>query len=226
MPYLHSQEDWQVAATLKMLGFLVHPGTFHWPSDSETPARSDLAVLAAASELMGRSPDVAQILAEYLGSIKSHNARDLLWQVTERPEPAHEQALIALTWIAEAQDLPRLSELLIKPGDADKYGRELASLPYHLVRAYGDRAIPHLERALSESPYAFVKTQSAEQLALRGRSMAFGFFLDAVEENRFYKQELVVWLKTHFANELPSSADDATVLAFLKARLQQRGKGP
>ena len=50
--------------------------------------------------------------------------------------------------------------------------------------------------------------------------MAFGFFLDAVEQNRFYKQELVVRLKTHFA-ELPSSADDATVLAFLKARLQQ-----
>lgn len=141
--------------------------------------------------------------------------------MAERPEPAHEQALIALTWIAEAQDLPRLSELLIKPGDADKYGRDLASLPYHLVRAYGDCAIPHLERALSESPYAFVKTQSAEQLALRGRSMAFGFFLDPVEENRFYKQELVVWLKTHSANELPSSADDATVLAFLKARLQQ-----
>jgi len=169
---------------------------------------------------MGRSPDVSQILAEYLGGIKSHSAHDLLWQGAERPEPAREQALIALTWIGEAQDLPRLSELLIKPGEADKYGRDLASLPYHLVRAYGDRAIPHLERALSESPHAFVKTQSAEELALRGRPMAFGFFLDAVEQNRFYKQELVVRLKTHFA-ELPSSADDATVLAFLKARLQQ-----
>jgi hypothetical protein len=221
MPYLHSREDWQVAATLKMLGFLVHLGNFHWPSDSEIPARSDMAVLAAAPELMGRSPDVSQILAEYLGGIKSHSARDLLWQVAERPEPAREQALIALTWIGEAQDLPRLSELLIKPGDADRYGRDLASLPYHLVRAYDDAAIPHLERALSESPYAFVKTQSAEELALRGRPMAFRFFLDAVEENRFYTQELVVWLKTHFANELPSSADDATVRAFLKARLQQ-----
>lgn len=31
MPYLHSGEDWQVAATLKLLGFLVHLGNFHWP---------------------------------------------------------------------------------------------------------------------------------------------------------------------------------------------------
>ena len=45
---------------------------------------------------MGRSPDVSQILAEYLGGIKSHSAHDLLWQGAERPEPAREQALIAL----------------------------------------------------------------------------------------------------------------------------------
>src|SRR5437660_12274978 len=74
-----------------------------------------MAVLAAAPQLIERSPDVTQLMAEYLGGIKSHNAHDLLWQVVERPEPAHEQALIALTWIGEAQDLPRLSELLIKP---------------------------------------------------------------------------------------------------------------
>lgn len=160
-------------------------------------------------------------MAEYLGSIKSHNARDLLWQVAERPESAQEQALIALTWIGDAQDLPRLPELLIKPGDADKYGRNLASLPSHLVRAYGDSAIPYSERAVSESPYAFVKTQSAEELALRGRPIAFDFFRDAVEKDRFYKQELVGWLKRHFANELPGSADDAAIAAFLKARLYQ-----
>ena len=221
LPYLHSLEDWQVAATLKMLGFLVHPGTFHWPADSEIPAKSDQVVLAAAPELIGRSPEVAQLLAEYLGGIRSNSARDLLWQVAERPEPAHEQALIALTWIGDQQDLRRLAELLVKPGDADKYGRDLASLPYHLVRAYGDRAVTYLERAVSESPYAFVRTQSAEELALRGRPIAFRFFLDALENNRFYKQELIGWLKTRFPNEVPSSQDDAGVIAFVKSRLQQ-----
>lgn len=221
LPYLHSREDWQAAATLKMLGFLVHLGNFHWPPESLIPAQSDQAVLAAAPELIGRSPGVSQILAEYLGGIKSHSARELLWQVAERPESAHEQALIALTWIGDAQDLPRLSELLIKPGDGDKYGRDLASLPNQLVRAYGDRAVPYLERAVSESPYTFVTTQSAEELALRERPVAFRFFLDAVEKDRFYKQELVSWLKTHFSNELPASADDATVIAFLNARLQR-----
>lgn len=221
LPYLHSREDWQVAATLKMLGFLVHLGNFHWPADSEIPAKSDQAVLAAAPDLIGRSSGVSQLLAEYLGGIRSNNARELLWQVAERPEPAHEQALIALTWIGDAQDLPRLAELLVKPGDTDKYGRDLASLPSQLVRAYGDRAVPYLERAVSESPYAFVRTQSAEELALRGSPVAYRFFLDALENNRFYKQELVGWLKTRFPNEIPASADDAAVIAFLKSRLQR-----
>jgi len=221
LPYLRSREDWQVAATLKMLGFLVHPGTFHWPEDSESPAKSDQTVLAAAPELIGRSPEVAQLLAEYLGVIRSNSARDLLWKVAERPEPAHEQALIALTWIGDQQDLPRLAELLVKPGDADKYGRDLASLPYHLVRAYGDRAVTYLERAVSESPYAFVRTQSAEELALRGRPIAYRFFLDALENNRFYKQELIGWIKTRFPNEVPASEDDAGVIAFVKSRLHQ-----
>jgi hypothetical protein len=202
-----------------MLSFLVHVGNFHWPAESDTPARSDSAVLAAAPELTGRSPQVSQQLAEYLGSIKNQTARDFLWKIAESPEPSHEQALIALTWIGESQDLPRLAELLIKSGDSDTYGRDLASLPHHLLRAYGASAIPYLERALSDSPYPFVKTQSAEELALRGRPTAFRFFLDGVEANRFYKPELVGWLKTHFANELPSSADDTTVIAFLKGRL-------
>src|SRR5213078_586841 len=184
------------------LGFLVHLGNFQWPAGSEIPARSDQAVLTAAPELITRSPEVAQLLAEYLGGIRSNSARDLLWQVAERPEPAHEQALIALTWIGDQQDLPRLAELLVKPGDADKYGRDLASLPNQLVRAYGDHAVTYLERVL------------------RGRPIAYRFFLDALENNRFYKQELIGWLKTRFPNEVPASQNDAGVIAFLKSRLQ------
>src|SRR5262249_46885095 len=34
LPYLHSREDWQVAASLKLLAFMVHLGNFHWRSDS------------------------------------------------------------------------------------------------------------------------------------------------------------------------------------------------
>jgi hypothetical protein len=220
LPFLRSGDDRQVAATLNLLGSLVHSERFSWPANSDVPAQVDRAVLAVASHLVKRGGEVPQTLAIYLGGIKSHVARGLLWQLAERTEPEHEQALIALTWIGDERDLPRLGDLLLKSGDSDVYGSDRASLPYSLMRGYGDRAIPYLEQAVSKSPYAFVRTQSAEELALKGRPVAFSFFLDAVENNRFYKQELVTWLKDRFPNELSGSADDEAVIAFLNSRLR------
>jgi hypothetical protein len=156
--------------------------------------------LTAAPELIRRGPEVAQLLAEYLGGIKSDGARELLWQMASRT------------------DIVR--ELLLQPGDPDGYGRDLASLPYALAHAYGDRVVPFLERAVTDSPYPFVRTQSAKELAIAGRPVAFRFFLDALENNRFYKQELITWLKGRFPEELSSSADDLGVMAFCKTHLK------
>jgi hypothetical protein len=217
LPHLQSRDDRQVAATLQLLGTLAHPPKPNWPANSDLPARVDRAVLAVAPDLVKRDGDIPQMLALYLGGIKSDESRGLLWQLAEGSGSEREQALIVLTWIADDRDLPRLAELLRKPGDADIYGRDLSSLPYQLVHAYGDRAIPYLEEAMSASPYVFVRTQSAEQLFLKQRPAAVAFFLDAVQNHRFYKQELVQWLLDY--SPLPRNADDAAVIAFLKSRM-------
>jgi hypothetical protein len=94
-------------------------------------------------------------------------------------------------------------------------------LPYHLMQAYGAAAVPYLEKAIAESPYVFVRLQSAEQLVPRGSPIAFRFFLDTVNQNPFYKAEAIRWLNDQFPKDLPRSSDDATVIAFLKARLNQ-----
>lgn len=221
LPYLRSSSDSQVAATLTLLGSLVHPGTFTWPANSKVPSKADRAVLSIAPRLIKRAGEVRVPLANYLGGIKSNTARELLWQLAERTGREHEQALTALTWIGDEGDLPRLGGLLLKPRYSDLYGRDVSGLPYSLMRAYGDRAIPYLERAISESPYVFVRTESAKELALKGRPVAFGFFLDAVEHNRFYKPELMNWLKDYFPNDLPRSANDEVVIAFLNSRLRR-----
>jgi hypothetical protein len=218
LPFLRSGDDRQVAATLQLLYFLVHPVKASWPANSEVPAQADRAVLAIAPNLVKRDGDIPQTLALYLGGIKSDVSRDLLWQLAERTGPGHEQALIVLTWIGDGRDLPRLGDLLLKPGHSDIYGRDFAGLPYSLMRGYGDRAVPYLEQAISASPYAFVRTSSAEQLALKGNRAAFGFILEAVQNSRFYKPELVQWLKDHCG--LSRSADDEAVIAFLKSHLR------
>lgn len=216
LPYLQSRDDRQVAATLQLLGSVVHRPEAIWPANSDLPGRADRAVLAVAPDLLERNGDVPRMLGLYLGGIKSDESHGLLWKLAEGTGTGHEQALIVLTWIGDDRDLPRLAELLRKPGDADIYGRDLSSLPYALMHGYGDRAIPYLEQAMSASPYVFVRTQSAEQLILKQRPGAIGFFLDAVQKHRFYKQELVQWLTDHCG--LPPHSDDQAVIAFLKSR--------
>jgi hypothetical protein len=177
--------------------------------------------LAVAPQLIARGDEsLSQALAVYLAGIKSGGARELLVRMADSSEPGQEQAMIALTWIGDARDLVQLGDLLLRPGDADKYGRDRASLPNHLVLRFGDHAIPYLEKALSESPYVFVRTESAKELALKGKPLAFRFFLDAVENHQFYKPELIAWLMGQFPNELPHS-DDSTVIAFLESHLKQ-----
>ncbi|MGI4827758.1 MAG: hypothetical protein ACRYFU_06160 [Janthinobacterium lividum] len=123
--------------------------------------------------------------------MSSSRAHDLLSQIAARSQDASEQARIALTWHPDPTDLPRLAAVLTTPGDPDQRGTDRSSLPYARVKGYGDAALPFLEAALQSSPYVWVRTQSAEQLALHNRPLGFQFLLDTVESNRWYDAELV-----------------------------------
>jgi hypothetical protein len=213
--FLRSTDDTIVEGALRMLMFA---RAFDWTGDSTALRDADMAVEAAAPALAKRTGPVAHTLAEYLGGIKSSASREQLWQQVARGSSDREQALIALTWVANPADLSRLGDMLVQPGNPDPRGGDLSILPYALVRAYGEEAIPYLQRALADSPYVWVRTQSAEQLALKGRVEAFRFFLDAVTENRFYRAELVTWLRTAF--RLPATATEAEVAAFLNERIR------
>ena len=213
--YLRSREDVIAEGALRMLMFA---RAFDWTGNSTAMREADVAVEAAAQALAQRGGPIAHTLAEYLPGIKSPASRAQLWQQVARGSSDREQALIALTWIADPVDLSRIGDLLVQPGNADPRGTDLASLPYALVRAYSDEAIPYLQRALADSPYVWVRTQSAEQLALKGRVESFRFFLDAVTENRFYRAEIVNWFRTAF--RLPATASEAEVVAFLNERIR------
>jgi hypothetical protein len=219
--YVQPAKSTQVAAALKMLGFVLH--SQNWPAAPELTSWANGHVLATAPAIIADGNSSAtQQLAIYLGGIKTDRSRQLLTLIALRPGTEGEQARTALTWIGDPHDLRRLAESMTEPGDPDKYGRDRSSLPYSLVYAYGDQAIPYLESALVQSPYVFVRTQCAEELAQMGRPAAFQFFLDAVQNNRFYKQEMVRWLEDRFPSELPRSADESRVLAFLRAHLSPK----
>jgi hypothetical protein len=168
-----------------------------------------------------------QELAEYLGTMPfSPRGHELLLQIAERSGSAGEQARICLTWHPQSADLAHLAAVLVAPGDADLRGTDRRSLPYALVKGYGDDALPYLENAVAKAPYVSVRVASAEELATHNRLVGFQFFLDEVLQdpwpsNPAYKPGLVEWVRNNFRSDLPGDASQDSVISFLRGRVAE-----
>jgi hypothetical protein len=182
----------------------------------EARARAEAALISSADNVLrDGNPQTGNNYACALGVTHDPRARELLWSLIDR-NLLTEQSLIAITWQKNAADLPRLASLLEAPAKGDPKQYTFASLPYAIHNTYGDAAMPVLERAVRESGYVWVQTNSARELIIAGRKAGFDFILQAIEENRFYKAEMIRFLQDRYP-EL-KGADDARVLAFLRAR--------
>jgi hypothetical protein len=210
----------QTSSAIKLLEFIFYVRNQAWPNNPELAAYADAEVMKAVPTILadGNGTTIQQ-LAAYLGTMHpSLRAHELLIQIAQRPDSAAEQAWISLTWHPQPTDFPYLAAVLTAPGDADPRGGDRSSLPYSMVKGYGDDALPYLERAVAASPYVWVRTQAAQQLALRNRPIGFQFLLDAIDANQFYKAEMVRWVKDSFPREVPKDASEQQVATFLRSK--------
>jgi hypothetical protein len=183
---------------------------------AEARARAEDALISAAEHVLrGGDPQTGIDYASALGGVHDPRARDLLWDFVKR-NVLTEQSLIAITWLKNPADLARLAALLEAPAKGDPMQRTYASLPYAIHRAYGDAALPALESALQKSGYVWVRTNCARELVQAGRKSGFAFIAQAIEQNKFYRLEMVQFVHDRFP-EL-RGADDSQVLVFLKTR--------
>jgi hypothetical protein len=223
---LRSNDPAEQAAALETIHFIVHfPGN-QPPADPNLAAETDRRVIEAAPGIVAANqPEPQRQLAIYLGSLKTREAHQLLKRIAYSASPAAEQARTSLLTNPEPDDLPELAALMSQPGeDTDQYGSHLSTLPPSLMFAFGDRAIPTVKKALAYSPYIWVRTSAAEELARKNDPAAFRFFLDAIINDRWstntaYKGELIRFLKDTFPSQLPGTADQRTVTDFLQRRI-------
>ena len=181
-------------------------------------ARAETALLDATDHIVQTANE--QTLVDFacaLGVAKNERARDVLWSLVYGNK-AREQAMIALTWRKVPADLPKLAALPLDnpPAPGEELEYRFINIAYALHRGYGDAAIPYLEMLLQRSRWIWVRTDSAHELILAGRPAGFAFLVDAIEQNRRYRNEMVEFVRNQFP-EL-RSADDATMLGFVKAR--------
>lgn len=219
--YLGSQDPEQQAAAIKALQVIAYFPGERLPAEPSLVAETDQKVLEAAPGIITANKDSPMgHLVVYLGLMRSDRAHQLLERIAFSTNPAAEQARIALLWHPEPGDLSKVGAAMFEAGKTDD-GREVSQIPYSLVRVYGDEAIPIVRRAMNDSPYIFVRTSAAEELVRKNDPAAFGFFLDAIVNNRWaensaYRGELIRFLKDAFPADLPPTANRDVVVRFLR----------
>ena len=172
------------------------------------------SALLDAEEHVIRTAD-EQTLSDYacaLGAARDHRASRVLWELVSR-RIATEQALIAITWRKNPDDLPRLSAAMEGPVRGEELSRQVASLPYHLRNSYGEAATPYLEMALRNSHSGWVRINCARELMQAGKRSGFAFAADGIRENRAYKGEMMQFVRDQFVEM--KEADEKTMLEWL-----------
>jgi hypothetical protein len=204
IPYLQSSSPLVAGGTVHSLVFL--KSHYDWTARPNIPSRIEKAVGEAVEQLLHfRDRQVLQPLALFLGEWKADRSRELLWRLVD-DGTVRGQALICLTWIADPRDLSRLA----KEGGA--------MLADHLDGAYGSAAVPYLRERL-KSPDVRFQVEAAKQLANRDEPEAWRFIVDAIEQDRPYKQQILQWIRDR-SREMRSATVEE-LLVFVKAKHSQ-----
>jgi hypothetical protein len=214
IPYLRSDSAVLVYGALHVLSTIVLPGNS--PVSPDIRARAGDAMIRGADHIIQIDPQNANQYIADLGQEKDERAHDLLWDLVNRRGVGYGQALIAITWRKSLPDLPKLAQLALQPANGHALDYEISSLPYALRNAYGDAAIPYLDSMLQRSEFTFVRTNCARELIIAGRPEGFAFMADAIANGRFYRQEMIQFVRDRFPGL--RGADDPSILKFLQAR--------
>ncbi len=216
VPYLQSRNPVLLKGALIGLNWLLRTHRSNMGAGLAT--RTDAAVLKAAEQVIKQGdPETSGRLVEVISAIPDPRAGELLWSLVRRGI-ARGQAVIAISWRKDVKDLAPLGELLIAPATDNAQQLEFSSLPYALHNAFGSSAYPFLEACLQKSGHIFVRVACARELVRAGRGSGFSFIVEAIEKNRSYRQEVTQFVRDQFLEV--RGRDDATLLIFLKQRIQ------
>jgi hypothetical protein len=184
------------------LQYIIWEQNHDWGKTAEFQARRAALVMGAAPGILGRGDaHLQQLLALALGSIKTEASREMLWRMVEGGKAA-EQSKIALTWIGDARDLPRLA------------GAMDVSLAYSLHHAYGDAALPWLMKAARETNQPGLREACARELVIAGQPEGFQYLLQAMDEMPSFRREAVQFVRDRFP--ALRDADEGKVLDFVR----------
>jgi hypothetical protein len=213
LPRLHSSNPVEVAGAIQTLNVLREP--YFALSGSDLSKITEALPAAVNLAISQSNENAAHALANLIGSMRLPDGRLLLWRLIDAGL-AGEQSMICVTWYQNASDLPRLKSLLMQYDSADPYGYKHAGVVGQLQSHYGKAALPFLQGLLASSQQTWVRTSAAKGLVELNDRAGWTFFVNVINGNDFYRDEMIRWLRDRFP-EL-RGANDAAILNFLEKR--------
>lgn len=166
VPVLQSRTAGEQAAGLRILLAL---RVTAWAKETLPEQRLDELTLSLAPGIMDHGDlDSQKLLAQALGAVTTEQSRAILWKMVQR-RLAYGQALICLTWIGEARDLPRLAAILSSDDPSDPDGRERSSLCSALHSNYGAASIPFLNNVAQQGKQDQIRAACTKEVAANPR---------------------------------------------------------
>lgn len=136
-----------------------------WAKETLPEQRLDDLTLSLAPGIMDHGDlDSQELLAQALGAVTTEQSRAILWKMVQR-RIAYGQALLCLTAIGEARDLPRLAAILSGDDPSDPDGHERSTLCGALRSNYGEAAVPFLNDIAKQGKQEQIRASCAKALA-------------------------------------------------------------
>ena len=122
-----------------------------------------MANTSVTTNLGHMGAQMANDLIAPLGQIHTVRVHELLWNLVDH-HIGTEQALIAIAWQKDPEDLPRLAEYLNALPADDRTGREAADVVYAMHNVFGDAAAPWPRDVLAKTQSLAVRQRCVEEL--------------------------------------------------------------
>jgi hypothetical protein len=212
LPYFVSDDPVLFEGAIAAARSALSPATTLTP---ELRARLEQGLIAGAGNLGPGNAQTTNDLISTLGQIGGKRAHEMLWSLAAR-HIGTEQALIAIAWQKDADDLPRLTAYLTGSNNSGDPAQSLFGLPNAMRAQFADAALPSLLTALAQAPSQDVRIRCAEELMRANEPAAFAFAQEAFEQNRPWKATVKTMVNDQFPETRNKS--DSEIATFLRAR--------
>ncbi len=216
LPYFSSDDPVLFQGAVTAARNALSPGTTLSP---ELRSRLEQTLISAARNLAREDAQTINDFISVLGRIYDNRVHELLWSLADHGTGT-EQALNAIAWQKDANDLPRLvGRLTAVPASAEP-GQTFVALPNVMRVQFGDAALPSLRTVLEQALSPAVRVHCAEELMRMNDPSALAFARDAFENNRPWKPQVRTVVNAQFPETRNKS--DIEIVSFLVDRSGNR----